>query len=102
MHGQLVIFFSVDVMNPLERYFNSHDVEVVDKDEDDDDDSFAVPGFDIDGPRLPGEGLKSRFLDERRRNPYLHSRDGRHGYPQVTGPYVVGREDICSRDSHSM
>jgi hypothetical protein len=67
----------VDKENPLERFFNRHDVEAFKKEFDDEkkeeeskedikessEDSFVVRGFDVaeqdpDGPRLPEQGLR--------------------------------------------
>ena len=84
--------FAVDVMNPLERYFDRNEVEVVEHDNHDGD-RFAIPGFDIDGPRLPEEGLKSRTLEE-------GAAGGNWAVP--FRKVYVNKEDFCARDSRSM
>ncbi len=58
-------FLAVDVLNPLERYFDRNEVELVkpERREEEEVDAFAIPGFDIssDVPRLPEDGLRVRM-----------------------------------------
>ncbi len=87
------------MLNPLERYFNRDDVEVLDNGKKGGEgDSMSVPAFDIDldGPRLPQDGgLRTRMLGDG-----VYNNNNNH--KDKDSERYFDRRAFCAGNGHNM